>query len=668
MKSAASAQERHDRLMNTDETDLENPPSTPKLRNDDVPWHNATHIVSAATATSHHDDGNATLAEAEEGQATMGDSHVASQYEEMDADLKAFVKMNNSIPTPMPPMPDSQIEYAAKSNDDFGENVKTKKKRRKKKKHHKRNNRKGSEEVNERESRDVSKSAFVNSYADTATAASQHHGDGTSATATIDSRHPTGNTVQQQKPSSTTISPQEVSPTVPQVSTHRPPSSQRGNNREPARSRPSQPQYHPPITSQASPIPQDPSSLSLSLSRIDEENKPLEVEATLVQSVEATLILNDNNQNNTVTDNRPVYVATRVSSMMSISIDGTRSWWKKYKAYIALGLGSLALGAMGATIGILVSDNGDARDHHDDISGSGGTTSVFLGGIGNITGPPSSSTIAPTTASPLGASTTATFSSPSPTTTLANETSTNPTMAELSETIIPPSIFPLPSPDESEGPTFRPPSTSAPTFKIDSTTSADPTHSPTEWVGSTTTPSVSPSTLKPTNQATTSISNEQTTTSATLSTFDIMAPGTWEFQISYGCVFNVRTKPNVNNGTVLLTGFDFYTQSTANVTYELWTRAGTFKGYRGNFEGWDLIANGTTVGRGVQGGSTPIPADTYTPVSITKGGNIRAFYLTLDTPELLYMLGDGVESDETAPETTVSDARFHAETDDLEVW
>ena len=66
---------------------------------------------------------------------------------------------------------------------------------------------------------------------------------------------------------------------------------------------------------------------------------------------------------------------------------------------------------------------------------------------------------------------------------------------------------------------------------------------------------------------------------------------------SYGGIFNIRTKPN--SGVVILTGFDFYTHSTADVTFELWTRLGSFKEHRGTYDGWDLIASGTTKGRGI---------------------------------------------------------------------
>jgi len=133
---------------------------------------------------------------------------------------------------------------------------------------------------------------------------------------------------------------------------------------------------------------------------------------------------------------------------------------------------------------------------------------------------------------------------------------------------------------------------------------------------------------------------------------------------SYGYLWNMRTKPD--SGVIVITGMDFYTESTNNVTFELWTRMGTFKGFKGSYEGWDLIANGTTMGRGVEQ-HTAIPEEMYTPVSIPGGGEdnggIRSFYLTLDKRELVYKRGS-VQDGESAD----SDAFMHHGSSDLEIW
>ena len=128
---------------------------------------------------------------------------------------------------------------------------------------------------------------------------------------------------------------------------------------------------------------------------------------------------------------------------------------------------------------------------------------------------------------------------------------------------------------------------------------------------------------------------------------------------SYGFVFNIRTKPDA--GVVLMTGFDFYTETTDDVTFELWTRTGSYVNHKGTFEGWDLIGSGTIKGRGI-GRYTAIPPEMFTQVSIPGGGGdkgTRAFYLTLTTINLVYKLGTGG----FAPDT-----KYHHDSPDIEIW
>lgn len=132
---------------------------------------------------------------------------------------------------------------------------------------------------------------------------------------------------------------------------------------------------------------------------------------------------------------------------------------------------------------------------------------------------------------------------------------------------------------------------------------------------------------------------------------------------SYGYIFNMRTKADAP--VVLITGMDFYTQVTEEVNYEVWSRIGNFKDYKADKEGWDLIAMGTTLGRGL-GRYTSIPEETFTPVHIPGGGGddgIRAFYITLDTINLAYKVADYDMS-----EMNESDSAIWAEAPEIEIW
>jgi len=125
---------------------------------------------------------------------------------------------------------------------------------------------------------------------------------------------------------------------------------------------------------------------------------------------------------------------------------------------------------------------------------------------------------------------------------------------------------------------------------------------------------------------------------------------------SYGYIFNIRTKPDAP--VIAMTGFDFYTETTDMVNYEVWSRLGSFKEHKGTYDGWDLIAFGSVKGRGI-GRYTAIPEETFTPVSIPGGGESRAFYLTLDTINLVYKYGTKGEP---------SDTKYHHDSPDIEIW
>jgi len=183
-----------------------------------------------------------------------------------------------------------------------------------------------------------------------------------------------------------------------------------------------------------------------------------------------------------------------------------------------------------------------------------------------------------------------------------------------------------------------------------------PTYSPTSDV--TELPSWSPSAY-PTEFPTSSPTRAYDQHVLTGSTEDLTLGGTTTF--SYGYIFNVRTRPN--SGVVLVNGLSFYTESTTDEKFELWSRADSFKDHKGDYVGWDNIASGTVKGRGM-GQYTSIPEELFEPVSISGDGGTRAFYLTLQSKQLVYMIGVG-STEGGEPD---SDMEIHYSNEDIEIW
>ena len=107
----------------------------------------------------------------------------------------------------------------------------------------------------------------------------------------------------------------------------------------------------------------------------------------------------------------------------------------------------------------------------------------------------------------------------------------------------------------------------------------------------------------------------------------------------------------------MVNGFDFYTESVEDVNFELWSRDSGFQDYKGIYDGWDLIAEGSVKGRGI-GRYTTIPEEFFTPVHISGDGGTRAFYLTLTDKQLVYKVGTG----------SGSDAEIQMMNEDIEIW
>jgi hypothetical protein len=131
-----------------------------------------------------------------------------------------------------------------------------------------------------------------------------------------------------------------------------------------------------------------------------------------------------------------------------------------------------------------------------------------------------------------------------------------------------------------------------------------------------------------------------------------------DYYVHFRYLFNIRSKPDA--GVSLITGMDFYTHATEEVEITLYSRIGNFQDFKESTEGWDIIAQGSVVGRGV-GRYTSIPEEIFTPVDIPGGGGesgIRSFYLTMNTIDLVYQTAEG----------TAADTAIQVDTPDLEVW
>lgn len=134
-----------------------------------------------------------------------------------------------------------------------------------------------------------------------------------------------------------------------------------------------------------------------------------------------------------------------------------------------------------------------------------------------------------------------------------------------------------------------------------------------------------------------------------------------ESDTSHGFLVNMRTTED--SPVVLINGLEFYTESTEIVGLELWSKLGSFEGFEGTYDGWEIVATGMVRGAGY-GRYTSIPPELFAPVSIPGGGGTkgtRAFYLTLNSKDLVYKMGN-------VGNTGATDNRVSAASPDLEVY
>jgi len=103
------------------------------------------------------------------------------------------------------------------------------------------------------------------------------------------------------------------------------------------------------------------------------------------------------------------------------------------------------------------------------------------------------------------------------------------------------------------------------------------------------------------------------------------------------------------------------------INYELWSKLGSYVNSKGNYDDWEMISSGTIQAGSGPSGSTIIPEEGFTSVEIPAGGEenggIRAFYITLNTNDLIYRKAKSPEEEDRE-----ADTQFHDSNEELEMW
>jgi hypothetical protein len=112
----------------------------------------------------------------------------------------------------------------------------------------------------------------------------------------------------------------------------------------------------------------------------------------------------------------------------------------------------------------------------------------------------------------------------------------------------------------------------------------------------------------------------------------------------YGSMFDVS---NSEGDYAVITSIDFHTNLMSDMNVIVYTKEGSFQGSEFKPVDWTIIANTTVTGQGYYK-RTAIPPTDMDQVSI-RNGKTRAFYVSINTPNLLYSnveedtgLGDAV--------------------------
>mmetsp|Transcript_33474 Transcript_33474/g.72349 ORF Transcript_33474/g.72349 Transcript_33474/m.72349 type:complete len:679 (-) Transcript_33474:476-2512(-) len=188
-------------------------------------------------------------------------------------------------------------------------------------------------------------------------------------------------------------------------------------------------------------------------------------------------------------------------------------------------------------------------------------------------------------------------------------------------------------------------------------------------------PTVSPTTMKPTSLAPTLEPSDSPTRSPSSSptrAFDQMVQTGYDTDLyidtarSFGNIFEIKTKPDAE--TLMIKGLSFYTASAGRVSYEVYSKEGSWVGHEGQLESFDKVAEGRIRSRGSCDAETAancdsyfvnIPFEKFTQAAVRGGGGSRSFYITLSTNDIMY---------QRSSYSGEGGFQLQAETQDIEIY
>lgn len=100
-----------------------------------------------------------------------------------------------------------------------------------------------------------------------------------------------------------------------------------------------------------------------------------------------------------------------------------------------------------------------------------------------------------------------------------------------------------------------------------------------------------------------------------------------------GNMFNVRAERDI-----IIRSMNIHTTSTGRVQVEVYTRSGSYRAEEYSSRGWVRVAYAIVQGKGA-GYATPVPAELFRSAVFMRQGEIRGFYITLNSPDIIYSVG-----------------------------